>query len=119
MANDFLYILVFLFLGIAFVGGAFAFSWLIRSQIPANPLKNAPYECGEDIKGTSRIQFNVRYYLFALIFVVFDVEILFVAPWALVFREMGRVAYFEMLIFVLILGIGLAYAWRKGALEWQ
>ena len=93
MLPDYFYIFLFLILGIVFVGSAFALSWLIRPQVPTNKIKNAPYECGEIIKGTARIQFNVRYYLFALIFVIFDVEVLFLAPWAVVFKEMGRGAY--------------------------
>src|SRR3990167_2096674 len=117
MIPDYLYIAFFLTLGIAFVGASFVVSWLLRPKVPDNEAKNAPYECGEVVQGTSRVQFNVRYYLFALIFVIFDVEVLFVVPWAVVFRQLGVVAYFEMVIFVLILALGLIYAWKKGALE--
>ena len=116
---DYVYILFFFVVGIMFVGSAFVVSWVIRPKVPANTVKNAPYECGEIIRGTARIQFNVRYYLFALIFVIFDVEVLFVIPWAVVFKQLGMIAYIEMLIFILILTLGLAYAWKKGALEWQ
>ncbi len=119
MLPSYFYIVFFLILGVGFVGGAFILSWILRPKVATNPVKNAPYECGEIIKGTSRIQFNVRYYLFALIFVIFDVEVLFVVPWAVVFKELGAVAYFEMLIFIVILTTGLVYAWKKGALEWQ
>lgn len=119
MIPDYFYIISFFLLGIAFVGGAFAVSWLIRPKPPENAVKNAPYECGEIVQGTSRVQFNVRYYLFALIFVIFDVEVLFVVPWAVIFRQVGAAAYFEMVIFIFILGLGLIYAWKKGALEWQ
>ena len=119
MSTDCLYILVFFGVGVAFVGGAFAFSWLIRPHPPENAVKNAPYECGETVKGIAQIQFNVRYYLFALIFVIFDVEVLFLVPWAVVFRQIGVTAYIEMVLFILILVLGLFYAWKKGALEWQ
>lgn len=119
MIPNYFYIIAFLMLGIIFVGGAFTVSWLLRPKVPSNPVKNAPYECGEIVQGTSRIQFNVRYYLFALIFVIFDVEVVFLTPWALVFRDMGMAAYLEMVMFILILGIGLIYAWKKGALQWQ
>ena len=119
MIPDYFYIFFFLLLGIAFVGSAFIVSWFLRPKVPEDAVKNSPYECGEIVKGTSWIQFNVRYYLFALIFVVFDVEVLFVVPWAVVFREMGRIAYVEMVIFILILASGLIYAWKKGALEWE
>ncbi len=116
--SDYVYILFFLFLGIAFVAAAFVVSWLFRPNAPS-AMKNSTYECGEIIQGNSRVQFNVRYYLFALIFVVFDVEVLFLVPWAVVFRDLGIVAFFEMLFFMAILILGLAYAWKKGALEWQ
>ncbi|MBF0503969.1 MAG: NADH-quinone oxidoreductase subunit A [Candidatus Omnitrophica bacterium] len=118
MIPNYYYIIIFLFLGIAFVGSAFAVSFLFRPKAPSEA-KNSPYECGEIIQGDSRIQFNVRYYLFALIFVIFDVEILFTMPWAVVFRQLGQVAFFEMAAFILVLGLGLYYAWKKGALQWQ
>ena len=119
MLPDYLYIVFFLILGIVFVGSAFVASWFLRPKIAENAVKNAPYECGEVVKGTARVQFHVRYYLFALIFIIFDVEVLFVIPWAVVFRQLGVVAYVEMMIFILILALGLVYAWKKGALEWQ
>ena len=119
MMPDYIYIMFFLALGIGFVGSAFAVSWLLRPKVPENLAKNSPYECGEIVQGTSRVQFNVRYYLFALIFVVFDVEVLFIVPWAVVFRQLGMAAYVEMVIFIVILALGLLYAWKKGALEWQ
>lgn len=119
MLPDYVYIIFFLFLGIFLAGAAFIASWVVRPKPAFDAVKNSPYECGEIVKGTSRVQFNVRYYLFALIFVLFDVEVLFVVPWALVFKEMGHVAYLEMVVFILVLGLGLLYAWKKGALEWQ
>lgn len=119
MLPDYIYILTFFVAGIVFVAAAFIASWLIRPKGDQNPVKLSPYECGEVVKGHSRIQFNVRYYLFALIFVIFDVEVLFIVPWAVVFKQLGMIAYVEMLIFIFILTLGLMYAWRKGALEWQ
>ncbi|MDP1854370.1 MAG: NADH-quinone oxidoreductase subunit A [Candidatus Omnitrophota bacterium] len=118
MLPDYGIILLFLFLGIAFVASAFVVSWVLRPREP-NPIKESTYECGEVVKGSSRVQFNVRYYLIALIFVIFDVEIIFLAPWAVIFRELGVTAYIEMVVFVLLLIFGLIYAWKKGALEWQ
>jgi NADH:ubiquinone oxidoreductase subunit 3 (subunit A) len=76
------------------------------------------YESGVVPFGQAWAQFNVRYYLFGLIFVIFDVEVIYLYPWAIVFRQLGKFAFVEMLIFLVILMIGLAYAWRKGALEW-
>ena len=119
MLPDYVYIFFFLGVGIAFVGAAFAASWLLRPRAPQDAVKLSPYECGEIVKGTSRVQFNVRYYLYALIFVIFDVEVLFVVPWAVVFKQLGTAAYTEMLVFIFILALGLVYAWKKGALEWE
>ncbi len=81
-------------------------------------IKYMTYECGIEILGDSWIQFNSRFYVTALIFIIFDVEALLLFPWAVVFMKIGMVAFFEMLIFLLILAVGLAYAWVKGDLEW-
>lgn len=88
---------------------------------PKNPSvgKLEPYESGFDAFENARMQFNVRYYLIAIIFIVFDLEIAFVFPWALVFRELGVFGLIEMGIFLALLVIGFAYAWKKGALEWE
>ncbi len=118
MITDYGYVGLFLIFGIAFVAGALIVSWFLRPRDPS-PAKRATYECGEIVKGNSWIQFNVRYYLIALIFVVFDVEVLFLVPWAVVFRSLGPVAFIEMMVFIGILLLGLIYAWKKGALEWQ
>jgi len=109
---------LFFVIGIAFVSAAFIVSWLLRPRDP-NPVKNSTYECGEIVKGSSRVQFNVSYYLVALLFVIFDIEVLFLVPWIVVFRELGMVAYVEMMIFIAILVVGLIYAWKKGVFEWQ
>ena len=81
--------------------------------------KTSAYECGLESTGDPWVQFRVHYYLYALLFVIFDVEIVFVYPWALVWKPFGVFALVEMGIFLAILGVGLAYAWKKGALEWQ
>jgi NADH:ubiquinone oxidoreductase subunit 3 (subunit A) len=80
--------------------------------------KITTYECGEEPVGNAWIQFNIRFYVFALIFVVFDVEAVFLLPWAVVFRELGALAYVEGLVFILVLVVALAYVWRKGDLAW-
>jgi len=118
MILDYGYVGLFLLFGIAFVASAFIVSWLLRPSAP-NPVKNSPYECGEAVRGTSWIQFNVHYYLIALIFVVFDVDVLFLVPWALVFRELGFEAYVGMMVFIAILVSGLIYAWKKEGFKWQ
>jgi NADH-quinone oxidoreductase subunit A len=80
--------------------------------------KTTTYECGEEPVGSAWIQFNIRFYVFALIFLVFDVEAVFLLPWAVVFRELGVLAYVEGLVFIGILVVALAYVWRKGDLAW-
>ena len=103
--------------GIAFVGGGILISkWLAPSSVNASKLD--PYECGVPTEGATWVQYNVGYYLFALIFLIFDVEIVFLFPWAVVLREVGMIAFVEILFFVFILFLGLLYAWKKGALRW-
>jgi NADH-quinone oxidoreductase subunit A len=80
--------------------------------------KLTTYECGEEPVGNAWIQFNIRFYVFALIFIVFDVEAVFLLPWAAVFRSLGLLAYLEGLVFIGILAVALAYVWRKGDLAW-
>ena len=82
------------------------------------PIKLSIYECGLESEGDIWVQFKVQYYLYALIFVIFDVETVFLYPWAVAYNKLGLFALVEMFIFLFILGIGLVYAWRKGALEW-
>lgn len=96
-----------------------AVSVRIRPRKP-DPVKASLYECGMEAIGPTRwSQFNFRYYVYALLFVIFDVETVFILPWAIRFQQLGLFALIEMLVFVLILVLGLAYAWRKQALEWE
>jgi len=118
ITNDYALVGLFFILGIIFVASAFVISWLIRPRDP-NPAKRATYECGEIVKGCARVQFNVSYYLVALLFVIFDIEVLFLVPWAAAFRELGVLPYIEMMVFIVILLFGLVYAWKKGVFEWQ
>ncbi len=83
------------------------------------PERRTTYESGMEPVGGAWIQFNIRYYMFALVFVIFDVETVFLYPWAVAFHKLGVLAFIEALIFIAILIIGLVYAWRKGALEWS
>lgn len=103
--------------GVAFAGGGIYLSQLIGPS-SKNSQKGEAYECGIPTTGPSWIQFNVGYYLFALIFLVFDVEIVFLFPWAAVVKEVGMIAFYEIVVFLLILFLGLIYAWKKGALKW-
>jgi len=81
--------------------------------------KQAPYECGLESEGDPWVQFRVQYYVYALLFVIFDVEVIFIYPWALVWRGLGPVVFAEMALFLAILAVALVYAWKKGVLEWE
>lgn len=102
---------------IPIVGSAVLGLLKIRPKHP-NPIKEATYECGVETEGDALGQFNARYYVFALLFVIFDVEAVFLFPWAVAFRQLGLFAFVEALLFVLILVVGYLYAWRRKALEW-
>jgi NADH-quinone oxidoreductase subunit A len=84
-----------------------------------NPVKLQPYESGMETIGPTHVQFPIRYYLYALIFVIFDVEVIYLFPWAVVYDKLPVIAAAEMAVFILLLLVGLAYAWRKRAFEWQ
>ena len=114
---DFFLVLLFVGLTGVFVLGGLGFSYLVAPHKPSK-IKNSPYECGEKPIGSAWIQFNVGYYLFALLFLVFDVEAAFLYPWAVVIREAGMAGLIEAGVFILVLLAGLVYAWRKGVLEW-
>ena len=110
-------ILVFVAVALGFLVMNLLVWWVIRpSRLSEEKLTT--YECGENPTGSAWIQFNIRFYVFALIFIVFDVEAVFLIPWAVVFRELGPLAFLEGLVFIAILVIALLYVWRKGDLEW-
>jgi len=111
-------LIVFVLSGIVLVAGANFLSNLI-SHKSDNPQKREPYECGIPTIGPTWVQFKVGYYLFAILFLIFDVEVAFLVPWAVVFKSMGTVALVEVLIFLVILGLGLLYAYKKHALKWE
>jgi NADH-quinone oxidoreductase subunit A len=108
---------IFMLLGLVFVIATVWIARFIRPQRPSD-VKLSNYECGEPAIGSSWIQFNPRFYIFALIFVIFDVEAVFLFPWAVAYKSLGLFALIEMLIFVGILLIGLLWAWKKGMLKW-
>jgi NADH:ubiquinone oxidoreductase subunit 3 (subunit A) len=110
-------VLAFLFVGVAFVV-VNLIAWKVLRPERFSEEKNTTYECGENPQGSAWIQFNIRFYVFALIFIVFDVEAAFLLPWAVVFKELGTLAFVEGLVFIGILAVGLAYVWSKGDLEW-
>ncbi len=84
-----------------------------------NKVKLSTYECGMQTIGPTRMRMNIRYYLTAMLFLIFDIEIMFLYPWAVVTKSLGLFGFLEMLVFVLILFIGYVYVWKKGALEWE
>ncbi|MCH8232533.1 MAG: NADH-quinone oxidoreductase subunit A [Bacteroidetes bacterium] len=111
-------LILFVISAIAIVGIGMIFSWIVAPK-SKNAVKEEPYECGIPTKGTSFIQFRVGYYLFVIIFLIFDVETVFIFPWAVVMKSMGMTAFIEIVIFFVILGLGLLYAWKKNALKWD
>ena len=122
MLSDWGHVGFLLLLALIFPIGGIAFSWLlgllhIRPQA-SDPIKEDTYECGVETEGTAWVQFNFRYYYYALLFVIFDVEAVFLYPWAVSFEKVAVAGFIEVLTFVMVLLIGLAYAWRKNALEW-
>jgi NADH-quinone oxidoreductase subunit A len=118
------YLPILIFVGIAVAFGVFVViaSYLVGQHKPT-PSKMAPYECGMTTVGTSRRRIPIRYYLVAMLFLLFDIEIVFLYPWAVVFRDFkaafGLFIFLEMLVFVGILIVAYIYIWKKGALEWE
>ena len=110
-------VLAFLVVAIAFLV-VNLLVWKVIRPSRFSEEKLTTYECGENPTGSAWIQFNIRFYVFALIFIVFDVEAVFLLPWAVVFRQLGPLAFVEGLVFIGILVVALAYVWRKGDLEW-
>jgi NADH:ubiquinone oxidoreductase subunit 3 (subunit A) len=117
MLNDWLYIGLFIFMAVLFPSAAIFIATLLAPKKP-NSIKDTIYECGIETVGETWVQFKAQYYIFALVFLAFDVEVVFMYPWAVAFKAMPLFGVVEGLLFILILAGGLIYAWRKGALEW-
>ena len=123
MIGNYATVLIFVLVGLAFAGLAL---WVAKILRPSNPsyAKMTTYECGELPVGSSWVRFNIRFYLIALFFLIFDVEVVFLFPWATVFKHLfpvpglGALVFWEMVIFLAILTVGLAYIWAKGDLDW-
>lgn len=109
---------VFFLLTLVFPVGAMAAAWMFRAKGTADPEKMLPYECGVDTQGPTWIRYRVNFFLYALLFLAFDVETILLFPWAVKFQSLGIFAFIEMLVFIAILALGLWYAWKEGALEW-
>lgn len=115
--NSYVVVAIFLVLGLLLPIVALSFGKLLRPSKP-NAEKYTTYESGNEPVGEGQVRFNVRYYLFALMFVIFDVETVFLYPWAVAYKQLGLFALVEMLIFVVLLVVGLIYAWKKKVLQW-
>lgn len=121
--GDYVYLLFFLFFGILFPLGGIVTERFLAPKKP-DPIKETAYECGIETEGATWVQFNTRYYLYALIFLVFDVEAIFFFSWAVYFRnavdaQLGLGMFVAMAIFLIILVVGFAYEWKRRALEWR
>jgi len=118
MLENYLPILVFLVLGLAFGLGPVIIGFIVGPSKPDSE-KLSTYECGFEAFEDSRMKFDVRYYLVAILFIIFDLEIAFLFPWAVVLDEIGMFGFISMVIFLGLLVIGFIYEWKKGALEWE
>lgn len=118
MLGEYLPILLFLIVSTGIGIALLVIGTLLGPRRPSAE-KNSPYECGFEAFEDARMRFDVRYYLIAILFIVFDLEIAFLFPWAVVFKELGAQAIVAMTIFLAILVVGFVYEWKKGALEWE
>jgi NADH:ubiquinone oxidoreductase subunit 3 (subunit A) len=116
--DNYVAVLVGAVVGVLIVGGALFINFLLAPRLPSRP-KSLSYECGMLPIGRNVTQVHFRYYLFAILFLIFDVETVFLFPWAVTFLGVGKAAFFEMVAFIFILGFGLLYAWKKGVLHWR
>src|SRR6185295_20104556 len=111
-------ILAFIAVAFAFGAGTLVLSYFAQPRLP-DPEKMSAYECGSEPFSDARMPFPVRYYIIAMLFVIFDIEVIFLYPWAVVFPKIKFLGFIEMVIFIALFVAGYAYAWRKGALEWD
>ena len=118
MLANYNFVGLFLVVVVLFPIVAVGLAYFLRPKKP-NPVKASIYECGLETTGETWVQFKAQYYIYALVFVIFDVEAVFLYPWAVAYNKLGWYALVEMVIFLAILVLGLAYAWRKGALRWM
>lgn len=118
MLENYVPILIFLCIGLLMGMVLLAVGRVLGPHRP-DAQKNSPYECGFEAFEDARMQFDVRYYLIAILFIIFDLEIAFFFPWAVALREIGMVGFWAMMIFLVVLVVGFIYEWRKGALEWE
>ena len=118
MLENYLPVLIFIVIGLGMGAIMITLGFILSPHKPDSE-KLSPYECGFEAFGDARMKFDVRYYLVAILFIIFDLEIAFLFPWAIVLNDIGMFGYVAMLIFLGILVIGFIYEWKKGALEWE
>jgi len=118
MLENYLPILIFIAVGLAVGVLPITFGWLLSTSRPDSE-KLSPYECGFEAFEDSRMKFDVRYYLVAILFIIFDLEIAFLFPWAVALNEIGMAGFLAMMVFLGVLVVGFIYEWKKGALEWE
>ena len=116
--KDYLSIIIFLFIAIGISVGFILLNFLFSPKNP-DPEKLSAYECGFEAFGDSRMEFDVRFYLVAILFIIFDLEIAFLFPWAISLGNIGLLGFSSMMIFLFILTVGFIYEWKKGALDWE
>ena len=111
-------VLILIIFAVILIALPLVIQYLISPRNNKGGDKLIPYECGELPEGSAWVQFNIRFYIIALIFIIFDVEVIFMFPWAIVYKEYGLLGFIEMLLFVSILLVGFFYVWKKGDLDW-
>jgi len=116
--RDYLSIIIFLFIALGLSVGFIVLNFLFSPKNP-DPEKLSAYECGFEAFGDSRMEFDVRFYLVAILFIIFDLEIAFLFPWAISLGNLGPLGFWSMMVFLFILTIGFIYEWKKGALDWD
>ena len=116
--KDYLSIIIFLFVSLTLSVGFIVLNFLFSPKNP-DPEKLSAYECGFEAFGDSRMEFDVRFYLVAILFIIFDLEIAFLFPWAISLGNIGSLGFWSMMIFLFVLTIGFIYEWKKGALDWD
>lgn len=118
MLAEYVPVLLFMLVGLVFGGLLLGLGWALAPNRP-DAEKLSPYECGFEAFEDARMKFDVRYYLVAILFILFDLEIAFLFPWAITLNDTGAFAFWSMMVFLAILVVGFIYEWKKGALEWE
>ncbi|WP_394755079.1 NADH-quinone oxidoreductase subunit A [Rhodoferax sp.] len=116
--DQYLPIFLFILVGIGVGVAPQVLGYVLGPNLP-DPAKNSPYECGFEAFGDARMKFDVRYYLVAILFILFDLEIAFLFPWAVSLKEIGALGFWSVMVFLTILVVGFIYEWKKGALDWE